>query len=166
MYGRAGDCLRTVGERSPESRTVRRMADATTAILKVHQAIYEATDGWLGHHMIGVPSLLLRTTGRKSGKTRTAALVYAKDGDRYVVVGSNGGGETSPGWIFNAQAHPKVEVQTGRRRFAATAELIEKGHADYDRLWLLTNQKNHGRYDAYQRKTSRPIPLMTLTPTT
>ena len=140
------------------------MADVTTAILKVHQAIYEGTQGFLGHRMIGVPSLLLRTTGRKTGKTRTAALVYAKDGDRYIVVGSNGGGPTSPGWIFNAQANPNVEVQTGRRRFPATAELIEAGDPAYERLWVLTNAKNHGRYDAYQRNTARPIPLLALTP--
>src|SRR3982750_4027558 len=113
------------------------MADATTVALKVHQAIYEGTRGWLGHRMIGVPGLLLRTTGRKTGLTRTAALVYAKDGDRYIVVGSNGGGATSPGWIFNAQADANVEVQTGRRRFAATAELIDAGHPEYDRLWVL-----------------------------
>src|SRR4051794_27462073 len=107
----------------------------TTAILKVHQAIYEGTNGWVGHRAIGVPSLLLRTTGRKTGQIRTAALVYARDGDRYIVVGSNGGGTTSPGWIFNAQAEPDVEVQIGRRRFPATAELVNAGHADYDRLW-------------------------------
>src|SRR4051812_36924191 len=139
------------------------MADATTAILKVHQAIYEGTRGWLGHRMIGVPTLLLRTTGRKSGLTRTASLVYSKDGDRYVVVGSNGGGATSPGWIFNAQAEPDVEVQTGRRRFAATAELVEADHAEYGRLWSLVNATNRGRYDAYQRKTTRSIPLLLLT---
>src|SRR4051794_23493439 len=140
------------------------MADPTTTLLKVHQAIYEASRGWLGHRMIGVPSLLLHTTGRKTRAPRASALVYAKDGDRYIVVGSNGGGPTSPGWIFNAQATPSVEVQTGRRRFAAPADLIEPGHSDYDRLWSLVNANNRGRYDAYQRKTSRPIPLLALTP--
>jgi len=116
--------------------------------------------------MIGVPSLLLRTKGRKTGQVRTAALVYAMDGDRFIVVGSNGGGPSSPGWIFNAKAAPDVEVQTGRRRFAATAEVIETGHPDYDRLWSLVNAKNRGRYDAYQRKTPRSIPMLALTPLT
>src|SRR5256885_12538219 len=112
------------------------------AVLKVHQAIYEATGGLLGHRMLGTPTLLLRTTGRKTGKTRTAALVYAKDGESYIVVGSNGGGDVSPGWFFNAKAKPEVEVQFGRARGKAAAEPIEKGHPDYDRLWALTNPTN------------------------
>jgi len=65
------------------------------SILYVYQWIYEATDGrltWLG----GVPCLLLRTTGRKSGEERTAALVYLEDGDEYVVVASNGGSDHTP----------------------------------------------------------------------
>jgi hypothetical protein len=53
---------------------------ATEYVLKVHERLYKATDGRVGHKMIGVPSLLLRTTGRGSGVTRTNGLVYAGDG--------------------------------------------------------------------------------------
>ena len=141
------------------------MKDALfSGVLRVHQAIYEATNGLLGHRLIGVPTLLLRTVGRKSGQVRTAALVYAKDGGRYIVVGSKGGADVSPGWLFNAEAKPDVEIQIGRRRQAATAAVIRQGDADYDRLWKLVNDKNRGRYDAYQAMTSRPIPLLALTP--
>ena len=49
----------------------------TGQVLRVHEALYKRTDGRLGHRMIGVPTLLLRTTGRRSGLTRTNALVYA-----------------------------------------------------------------------------------------
>src|SRR3954469_610017 len=133
-----------------------------SGILRVHQAIYEATGGRIGHRLLGVPTLLLRTTGRKTGKTRTAALVYAKDGESYVVVASKGGADTSPGWFFNAKANPEVEVQFGRTRMNAKAEPIEKGDPDYDRLWVLANQKNGNRYNQYQQKTSRPIPLLRL----
>jgi deazaflavin-dependent oxidoreductase (nitroreductase family) len=135
-----------------------------SGFLRFHQALYVATNGLVGHRMIGVPTLLLRTVGRKSGLTRTAALVYAKDGNGYLVVGSNGGAETSPGWYFNVQADPDVEIQLGRRRQKAAAKVVAKGDADYDRLWALVNQKNHDRYNAYQKKTSRPIPLVVLTP--
>jgi deazaflavin-dependent oxidoreductase (nitroreductase family) len=136
-----------------------------SGLLRVHQAIYEATDGWIGHRLLGVPTLLLRTTGRKTGQTRTAALVYAKDGESYIVVASKGGADVSPGWFFNAEANPEVEVQLGRTRRTATAEPIERGSQDYDRLWALTNQRNGNRYNQYQRKTARPIPLLRLTPT-
>jgi deazaflavin-dependent oxidoreductase (nitroreductase family) len=132
--------------------------------LRVHQFIYERTDGRVGHRMIGVPSLLLRTVGRRSGQPRCSALVYAKDGNDYVVVPSNGGADQSPGWYFNIQAKPDVVIQLGTKRSNATAKVVAKGDADYDRLWVLVNQNNGGRYDGYQKKTSRPIPLVVLTP--
>lgn len=61
----------------------------TGQVLRVHEALYKRTDGRLGHHMLGVPALLLRTTGRRSGVVRTNGLVYARDGDDYLVVASN-----------------------------------------------------------------------------
>src|SRR5436189_190632 len=63
----------------------------TGQVLRLHQAIYERTDGRIGHRTIGVPTLLLRTTGRRTGATRTNALVYARDGDAYLVVAPNAG---------------------------------------------------------------------------
>ena len=86
----------------------------TSQVLRVHERIYKATDGRLGHNMIGVPTLLLRTTGRRSGATRTNGLVYARDGDDYLVVASNGGADAAPGWLHNVRANPDVEVQVGR----------------------------------------------------
>ena len=64
---------------------------ATGQVLRLHERLYEATDGRVGHRMVGVPTLLLRTTGARSGVTRTNALVYARDGADYLVVASNGG---------------------------------------------------------------------------
>ena len=64
---------------------------AFVAVLAAHAAIYERSGGLIGHRLIGLPTLLLRTTGAKSGQPRVSALVYAKDGDRWLVVPSNGG---------------------------------------------------------------------------
>jgi F420H(2)-dependent quinone reductase len=133
-------------------------------LLHVHQAVYDLSDGRVGHHMLGVPCLLLRTTGRRTGKSRTSALVYARDGEDYVVVASLGGSDQPPAWLHNVRAEPHVGVQVGRRRFPATATVVEQGEEDYARLWGLVNQVNRGRYDRYQAKTSRPIPLVRLTP--
>jgi len=133
--------------------------------LRMHQLIYERTDGLIGHRVLGgIPSLLLRTTGRKSGQTRTNALIYATDGDRYLVVASKGGSDQPPGWLFNLEAHPEVEVQIARKRRQATATVIEHEDPDNARVWKLVNDNNGGRYDAYQRQTSRPIPVVALTP--
>ena len=132
--------------------------------LRLHQAVYVRSDGRLGHRMIGVPSLILRTTGRRTGKTREAVLVYGIDQGRYVVVASNGGQDRPPAWLHNVSANSEVAIQVGRRRAAARARIVEPGDADYARLWRLVNEVNHGRYDGYQKLTARPIALVLLTP--
>ncbi|MFP5319895.1 MAG: nitroreductase/quinone reductase family protein [Acidimicrobiia bacterium] len=132
------------------------------ALLRVHQAVYEATDGRVGHRSLGVPCLLLRTTGRRTGQTRTTALVYAHDGDDYLVVPSVGGRDRAPGWLHNVRARPDVGVQVARRRFAARATVVERGDPDFDRLWRLVNANNRGRYERYQGRTTRPIPVVRL----
>jgi len=116
--------------------------------------------------MIGVPTLLLRTTGRRSGATRTNALVYARDGDQYLVVASNGGADQPPAWLHNLRAQPEVEIQVGRDRHGATARIVERGDPDYDRLWPIVNDNNRSRYEGYQRHTTRPIPVIAITPGT
>jgi deazaflavin-dependent oxidoreductase (nitroreductase family) len=134
-------------------------------MLRIHQAIYERTDGLIGHRILGgLPSLLLRTTGRKTGEMRTNALIYANDDGRYLVVASKGGSDQAPGWLFNLQAKPDVEVQIGRKRVPATATVIGSDDPDYARVWKLVNDNNGDRYDAYQRSTTRPIPVVALTP--
>ncbi len=136
----------------------------TGTFLRFHQFLYERTDGRVGHRLIGVPSLILRTTGRRSGKTRVAVLTYGSDAGSHVVVASNGGQDQPPAWLHNVEAKPAVAVQIGRRRAAATARIVNAGDAEYPRLWRLVNQVNHGRYDAYQRNTMRHIALVVLTP--
>jgi deazaflavin-dependent oxidoreductase (nitroreductase family) len=132
--------------------------------LRVHQFIYERADGWLGHRLILVPSLLLRTTGRRTGRTRTAALIYAPDRRDFVLVASNSGADRPPGWLLNVDANPDVEVQVGRQRIPARARVVRRGDTGYERLWELVNSNNHGRYRAYQAKTNRPIPIVVVTP--
>ena len=135
----------------------------TGNVLRLHQLIYTRTDGRVGHRMIGVPTLLLRTTGRRSGATRTNALVYARDGDDYLVVASNGGADRPPAWLHNLRASPEVEIQVARERRAGTARIVEPSDPDYDRLWKLVNDNNHDRYTGYQKQTARPIPVIALT---
>ncbi|HWE32556.1 MAG TPA: nitroreductase family deazaflavin-dependent oxidoreductase [Solirubrobacteraceae bacterium] len=139
---------------------------AFRATLQVHAFLYERTDGLIGHRMLGVPCLMLRTTGRKSGQTRTNSLVYAKDGDRYLVVASKGGDPKPPAWLLNLRAKPEVQVQVGRTRFEAAATEIGPDDPDYARLWKLVNDNNGNRYEAYQTKTTRPIPVVALSRST
>jgi len=133
-------------------------------LLRLHQWLYSRSGGRVGHRLIGVPSLLLRTTGRQSGTVRTSALVYARDGEDYLLVASNSGSDRPPGWLFNVQAEPKVEIQIGTVTKPASAIVVSAGDPAYPRLWKAVNDNNRGRYDGYQAKTSRPIPVVVVTP--
>ena len=133
-------------------------------VLRVHERIYIATDGRVGHGLLGVPTLLLRTTGRRTGETRTNGLVYATDGERYLVVPSNGGARRAPGWFHNLSANPAAEVQIGRERRPATATIVDRDDPEFPRLWQAVNSNNGNRYTEYQSRTERQIPVVALTP--
>lgn len=133
-------------------------------ILRIHEEIYKRSDGLVGHRVLGVPSLLLRTTGRRTGATRTNGLVYARDGHDYLVVPSNGGADRHPAWLHNLRANPDVEIQIGRERQPARAKVIEPSDPNYERVWKVVNANNRDRYTAYQQQTTRPIPVVAITP--
>lgn len=132
--------------------------------LKVHQQIYERTGGVLGHRLLGLPTLLLHTRGRRTGQPRTSALVYAKDGDNLLVVASNGGHRKPPAWLLNLEAEPQVVAQIGVRKREVTATPLRPGQPDYERLFTLCDKVNRGTYTKYQEKTDRPIPVVVLSP--
>ncbi len=135
-----------------------------TRVLDAHQKLYVGTDGRIGHRLLGVPTLLLRTTGRKSGQTRTSALTYARDGQNLLLVASNGGSSRPPAWLLNLEADPQVEAQVGRQHLKATATALRPGDDDYERVFEICDAANKRRYSAYQRNTERPIPVVVLTP--
>jgi deazaflavin-dependent oxidoreductase (nitroreductase family) len=133
-------------------------------VLRVHDTVYQKTNGWIGHRTLGIPSLLLHTVGAKTGAARTASLTYARDGDNYLIVASKGGDPKAPGWYHNLKANPNVEINVGPKRFAVTAKPVLPDDPDYARLWQIVNKNNANRYEGYQKRTSRPIPVVVLTP--
>jgi F420H(2)-dependent quinone reductase len=133
-------------------------------VLRVHDAVYKGTNGWIGHRTLGgMPTLLLHTVGAKTGQQRTNSLTYARDGDGYLVVASKGGDPKAPGWYHNLKADPNVEINVGPKRFGVTARPVLPSDPDYKRLWEIVNKNNSNRYEAYQKKTTRPIPVVILT---
>ena len=124
-----------------------------------HMKKYLATNGADGHLWNGVPTLLLTTTGRKSGSARTLPLIYGRDGARYVIVASRGGAPDHPAWYKNLAARPEVRLQVAADKFAARATTA-KG-AERTRLWQAMT-KIWPAYDDYQAKTSREIPVVIL----
>jgi deazaflavin-dependent oxidoreductase (nitroreductase family) len=125
--------------------------------------LYRLSDGrWsvVGRHQL--PTLLITTTGRKSGLPRTQPLLYATDGGGYVVVGSNWGQAHHPAWSSNLLAQPAARVTLGRREFDVRAALATG--AERDRLWELVQPVWPG-YAAYaERAEAREIRIFRLTP--
>jgi deazaflavin-dependent oxidoreductase (nitroreductase family) len=79
-------------------------------------------------------------------------------------VASKGGDPRSPGWYYNLKANPDIEINVGPKRFEVTARPVLPGDPDYARLWQIVNTNFSDHYDTYQRRVSRPIPVLVLTP--
>ena len=138
-------------------------ANVFSGLIRLHNNVYQRTHGWIGHRVLILPSLLLHTVGAKTGLARTTSLTYARDGADYLIVASHGGSPRSPGWYHNLKADPNVEINVGPRRFGVTAQPVLPGDPDRERLWRIVTKYNKG-YNEYQKKTSRPIPIVRLTP--
>ena len=137
------------------------IVDSPTEWVADHIRRYVESRGEDGHIWRGVPTLLLTTTGRKSGLRRRTALIYGRDGDRYVIVASKGGHPSHPLWYENLVVNPLVELQVGADVFNARASSISEGD-HYERLWGEMVSIWPGFAD-YKLKTVRRIPLVILT---
>jgi deazaflavin-dependent oxidoreductase (nitroreductase family) len=125
-----------------------------------HVRRYRETGGKVGHiWRNGSTILLLTTTGRKSGEKRTVPLIYAQDGDRYVIIASKGGAPDHPGWYKNLEKTPEVELQVMDQVFHAHARTA-KGE-ERERLWRKANEV-WPPYDEYAKNTKREIPVVVL----
>ena len=133
---------------------------STTLFGQEHVRRYRETDGEEGHiWKEGSTILLLTTTGRNSGKETTTPLIYQLDGDNPVIVASQGGAPTHPGWYRNLSKNPDVGVQILGDQFRARARTAEG--EERERLWRLANEV-WSHYDSYQRRTERRIPVVVL----
>ena len=136
------------------------MTEAETLFGAEHVRRYRETGGEVGHvWKEGSTILLLTTTGRQSGEPRTTPLIYAEDGDRYVIVASKGGAPAHPGWYLNLQKDPNVQLQVLDEVFPARARTADG--PERERLWQLVTQQ-WPDYDSYQTKTDREIPVVFL----
>jgi len=122
---------------------------------------FRANDGRVGGNFDGKPLLLLHTTGAKSGEERVNPVAYTKDGDKLVVIASKGGAPTHPDWYHNIVAHPQVSVEVGTEKFEATAAVAKE--PDRRRLYDEMVKIMPGFAD-YEKKTTRSIPVIVLTP--
>ena len=136
-------------------------------LLRIHDTIYQKTNGRIGHRIPGAAAEPAAAHRRRQDRRSSAptSLSYAEDGGDYLVVASKGGDPKAPGWYHNLKANPKVEINVGpkavrpspRGSSAPTTRTTR-------RLWKMVNDNNSNRYDGYQKRTTRPIPIVALTP--
>lgn len=135
--------------------------------IKDHVARYVASngeDGYLWDASLGggkgmIPTLLLTTTGRKSGRTITLPLIFGRSGPDYVVIASKGGAPNHPSWYFNLEADPEVQLQVKADKFKAHARTATGD--ERARLWAKM-VGIYAPYADYQKKTQRQIPVVVL----
>jgi deazaflavin-dependent oxidoreductase (nitroreductase family) len=137
--------------------------------IKEHVELY-LQDGEAGHYWdaaLGggegmLTTLLLTTTGRKSGKSLVLPLIYRPTGDGgYCIIASKGGAPAHPAWFLNLEADPKVHVQVATDKFDAVARVAEG--EERERLWQMMVDY-YGPYTDYQAATERQIPVVVLDP--
>lgn len=110
---------------------------------------------------VGFPCVNVRTIGRKSGKPRTATLVYFNQGDDVVLIASSFGRDAHPAWYLNLKDNPRAELLRNGRGGTYIAHEVEG--EERDRLYDLATSLYAG-YDTYAQKTDRTIPVMVLSP--
>jgi deazaflavin-dependent oxidoreductase (nitroreductase family) len=138
--------------------------DSPVGWVNKHIQEYVDSNGKKGHRWSGTDTLLITTRGRKSGKLRRTALIYGKDDDRYVVVGSNGGKPHHPLWYLNLVDEPRVEVQVGPTVFDARARTATG--AERTALWKLMAAifPEYDRMQPRAAKAGREIPVVVIEP--
>ncbi|RRO17524.1 nitroreductase family deazaflavin-dependent oxidoreductase [Saccharopolyspora rhizosphaerae] len=148
---------------SPKVRTVIKAAS------RANTRLYRLTGGLVGSTWRigsafprGVPMCLLTTTGKRSGQPRTAPLLHMRDGDRVVLVASQGGLPRHPDWYHNVRTNPEVTVQVKRevRRMKARTATPEERAELWPRLVAM-----YADFDDYQSWTDREIPVVICEPT-
>lgn len=131
----------------------------------LHRLALKVSGGFFGRELYGMRSVELTTTGRKSGNRHSVLLTAPiVDGEMVVVVASRGGDVSHPAWYLNLEANSDVELAfTGGPRRPMTARTATPDERAV--LWPRVVEIR-GAYGAYQRRTSREIPLVLLTPRT
>ncbi len=121
--------------------------------------LYESSGGTQGTTLrdTGLPVIIVTNRGNKTGATRKTPLMRVKDGDSYVLVGSQGGAPKNPVWVYNLRSNPDVEIRDGTDVWPMKVREVSDP-AERARLWELSVAA-FPPYADYQKRTERVIPL-------
>jgi deazaflavin-dependent oxidoreductase (nitroreductase family) len=129
--------------------------------MAIYVFLYRLTGGKFGSQVQGLPVLLLTTIGRRTGKKRITPLGYFEQDGYYVITASNAGFDTNPAWFHNLKSHQQVALQIGDKLLTAIAEPANPTLRR--QLWAKLVERAPG-YQAYQKRTTREIPIVLLQP--
>jgi deazaflavin-dependent oxidoreductase (nitroreductase family) len=125
-------------------------------------AEFRANHGRVGGNFEGAPLVVLHTVGARSGRPRTNIMMYLADGERNLIFASKAGADDNPAWYWNLKANPDARIEVGDDIVDVHATELEG--AERDEKYALQAERYPGFAD-YERKTSRVIPVVALTPT-
>jgi deazaflavin-dependent oxidoreductase (nitroreductase family) len=150
----------------PSDRTLARLSHSLGATGlpwtgKMIVPLYRLSGGRIGGKVGRAPDLLLTTTGRRSGRARTAPVVYLADGENVVVINTNAGNARIPAWSLNLKAKPNAEVELGRERRRVRARVAEGD--ERAELWRRHNEQYAG-FERYEEQLEREISVIVLEP--
>jgi deazaflavin-dependent oxidoreductase (nitroreductase family) len=122
---------------------------------------FRANQGKVGGMFKDTPILLLHHKGARTGTVRVNPLAYQATGGDFIVFGSKGGAPTNPDWYHNLRANPDAEVEVGMETVRVRARIAEG--EERERIWTRQKELMPG-FAAYEKKTSRQIPVIILEP--
>mgnify|MGYP005727308601 CR=1 FL=1 len=122
--------------------------------------VFRATNGkWF---TMGRPSggmCTITMTGRRTGKPRSVHLACIPHEGHRLIVASAMGQQRHPGWRYNLEANPLVEVQEVGERYRARAEMLTD--AEKDEVWD-TIRDIIPMIHVYEKRTDRNIRVFRL----
>ena len=147
----------------PFTASQERMAKPIIRVMSaINTWLYRISGGRIGGKwMYGAPVMLMTTVGRRSGQPRTVPLLYLRDGERVIIVGSQGGMSKDPLWVGNIAANPDVEIEIGSERRSMRAR---RGSAEEKARYWPDLCRMYPDYADYQKRTTRDIPVLILEP--
>lgn len=125
-------------------------------------AEFRANHGRVSGQFEGAPLVILHSVGARSGEPRTNIMMYLADGERFLVFASKAGADDNPAWYWNLKANPDTRIEVGDDIVDVRATELQG--AERDEKYALQAERYPG-FAEYQRKTSRIIPVVALTPT-
>jgi deazaflavin-dependent oxidoreductase (nitroreductase family) len=126
---------------------------------RIHLRLYLWSSGRIGNTLRGLPVLILRTKGKKTGLPRTNALMYLPHAKDFAVIASNLGEDHDPAWWINLKAQEEAPVQIGKQHYTVRAREVQGD--EREQLWVAISKVNSD-YEQYRTWTSRRIPVVLL----